>query len=125
MDKVSQADKKSMIKKIEEDMEAYDIKLDQQRDDQKTLEHYCERYLPLKTQQMIQENLFSILTPEQIEKLQGHENAMVERMQKQIMDFSNFSDGTIFDEIIRINEEMSRKLKIKCDLRKDEIVADS
>ena len=74
---------------------------------------------------MIQENLFSILTPEQIEKLQGHENAMVERMQKQIMDFSNFSDGTIFDEIIRINEEMSRKLKIKCDLRKDEIVADS
>ena len=41
------------------------------------------------------------------------------------MDFSNFTDGTIFDEIQKINDEMSDKLKMRLDLRKDELVADA
>ena len=43
-------------------------------------------------------------------------------MQKQIMDNSNFSDGTIFDSIIKINKKMIEKLRIKVDLRKKEIL---
>lgn len=74
---------------------------------------------------MIQESMQLVLTPQQQQKLKGSENALIERMQKQIMDFSNFTDGTIFDQIIKINEEMTEKLKIKTDLRKDEIVAEA
>ena len=35
---------------------------------------------------------------------------------------SNFSDGTLFDTIIKINEKMSAKLKVKIDLRKEKVV---
>ena len=35
---------------------------------------------------------------------------------------SNFSDGTLFDTIIKINEKMSQKLKIKVDLRKEGVI---
>lgn len=38
------------------------------------------------------------------------------------MDYSNFKDGTIFDTIIKINEEMTDKLKMRIDLRKDGIM---
>lgn len=38
------------------------------------------------------------------------------------MDNSNFTDGTIFDNIIKINEKMIKKLHIKVDLRKKEIL---
>ena len=35
---------------------------------------------------------------------------------------SNFSDGTLFDTIIKINEKMSAKLKIRVDLRKQGVI---
>ena len=35
---------------------------------------------------------------------------------------SNFSDGTLLDTILKINEQMSAKLKIKCDLRKEGVL---
>lgn len=38
-------------------------------------------------------------------------------MQRQLMDMTNFKDGTILDNIIKINNEMSKKLNIKVDLR--------
>ena len=38
------------------------------------------------------------------------------------MDNNNFTDGTIFDTIVKINEKMLEKLRIKVDLRKKEIL---
>jgi predicted nucleotidyltransferase len=38
------------------------------------------------------------------------------------MDLTNFSEGTILDNIIRINEEMAKKLKLKVDLRTDNLL---
>ena len=38
------------------------------------------------------------------------------------MDDNNFTDGTLFDQIIKINKEMSKKLKIKIDLQKERLM---
>jgi len=35
------------------------------------------------------------------------------------MDYSNFSDGTIFDNIVKINNKMTDKLKMRIDIRTD------
>jgi hypothetical protein len=35
------------------------------------------------------------------------------------MDYSNFTDGTIFDNIMKINEKMTKKLKMRIDIRTD------
>jgi hypothetical protein len=37
--------------------------MDTQRDDQKTLEHYTELYVPLQVQQMLIENMNKVLSP--------------------------------------------------------------
>jgi len=42
---------------ISEQLQGFDVKLDKQRDDQLTLEHYAERYVPIQVQQMIMDNL--------------------------------------------------------------------
>lgn len=44
------------------------------------------------------------------------------RMQRQLMDLTNFSEGTILDNIININEEMAKKLKLKVDLRTETLL---
>lgn len=36
------------------------------------------------------------------------------------MDFTNYTDGTIFDNIIKINEKMTEKLKMRMDLRQED-----
>lgn len=38
------------------------------------------------------------------------------------MDDNNFTDGTLFDQIIKINKEMTKKLKIKIDLQKERLM---
>ena len=68
---------------------------------------------------MIMENLSVCLEPIQIEKVKNCENSLETRMQKQLMDFSNYTDGTIFDNIIKINQEMTKKMKMRIDLRQD------
>ena len=35
------------------------------------------------------------------------------------MDYSNFTDGTIFDNICKINDKMTQKLKMRIDMRTD------
>ena len=39
------------------------------------------------------------------------------KMQRGLMDMTQFSDGTILANIIKYNEELSKKLKVKMDLR--------
>ena len=38
------------------------------------------------------------------------------------MDYSNFTDGTIFDTIMKINDKMTQKLKMRIDLRTETIL---
>ena len=45
-----------------------------------------------------------------IKKLKSEENEIFQKMQRQIMDMTNFTDGTIFDNIAKINKEMSKHL---------------
>ena len=54
-----------------------------------------------------------------MDKVKSCENSLETRMQKQLMDFSNYTDGTIFDNIIQINKEMTKKMKMRIDLRQD------
>lgn len=38
------------------------------------------------------------------------------------MDYSNFTDGTIFDNIVKINDRMTAKLKMRIDIRTDQML---
>ena len=41
------------------------------------------------------------------------------------MDMTNFTDGTIFDNIQKINLEMSKKMNLKVDLTTNTMVEDN
>ena len=56
--------------------------------------------------------------------VKSEENALYMRMQRQLMDMTNFTDGTIFDNIIKINEEMTKKMNLKVNLAALTAVAD-
>jgi len=100
-----------------EQMSGYDAKLDKQRDDQLTLEHYAERYIPVQVQNMIIENLKRIHDDRTMKKIRSEENQVYMKMQRQLMDMTNLTDGTIFDNIIKINNEMTKKMNLRVDLR--------
>ena len=74
---------------MEGQMANMDAKTSKQEDDVQTLEHYCERYIPLQVQTMIMENMKLVLTPKQMEILQGEENKLELKMQKQLMELGS------------------------------------
>ena len=65
---------------------------------------------------MIIENMKLVLNQEQMDKLKSEENKMEFRMQKQLMQMSEFADGTILREIDRINRHLNDKLMMEVDL---------
>ena len=93
------------------------IKMDKDKDNLLTLEHYTERYLPVQVQNMIIENMQVVLDEDMIKRLKGEENKLYNRLQRQIMEMDNYGDGTIFERIEAINKEMMQKLELKIDLR--------
>ena len=101
----------------------FDIKLAKERDDLLTLEHYTERYLPVQIENMIIENMKVIHDEDMVKRLVGEENKLYNRLQRHIMEMTNYGDGTIFERIKSINEEMSNKLEMKIDLRKQALMA--
>ena len=82
-----------------------------------TLEHYTEKYLPIQMQSMIIKNLELVLDEKVVRRLQSEENQLYMKMQRGLMDMTQFADGTILNNIIKYNEELSKKLKVKMDLR--------
>lgn len=102
---------------IQKCLREYDQKLDKQRDDQLTLEHYTERYVPIQTQNMIVENMKVIHNEKTMALLLHEENKVNTRMEQQLLDMTNLAAGTIFDNMLNINKELTRKLKLKIDLR--------
>ena len=53
---------------------------------------------------MLIENMQIIHDPETIERLTSEENKLYRKLQYEILDDTNFSKGTIFENIITINE---------------------
>ena len=47
---------------------------------------------------------------------------MYHNLKKQILDANTETYGNIFEQIIRINEEMTKKLGIRIDLRKSNMI---
>ena len=66
---------------------------------------------------MILENM-KVIHDEKIRGLLQHEeNKLNTRIQDQLLDMTNLASGTIFDNMLKINKELTRKLKVKIDLR--------
>ena len=59
----------------------------------------------------------NVLDENDMLKLKSAENKLFVSMQRQLMDMTNFKDGTILDNIILTNERLTDQLKLKIDLR--------
>lgn len=70
---------------------------------------------------MIIDNLQLVIPPEDFKVLKTAEAGFDKRMQKQLMDFGNYQDGNIFQNILKINKEISERLKMRLDLRSDAV----
>lgn len=68
------------VEKLETELADFDVKLDKNRDDQLTLEQYCERYIPIQCQGMIIDNMSVCLDSEQIDRLKSEENKLQARI---------------------------------------------
>lgn len=66
---------------------------------------------------MILENMKVIHDEKTMGLLQHEENKLNTRIQDQLLDMTNLASGTIFDNMLKINKELTRKLKVKIDLR--------
>ena len=121
------ADRKALVdvkNYINEQLQGFDAKLDKQRGDQLTLEHYTERYIPVQVQGMITDNLERIHDEKTMKLIKSEENQLYMKMQRQLMDMTNFTDGTIFDNVLKINAEMTKKMNLRVDLTTNTAVAD-
>ena len=90
-----------------------------------TLERYAERYIPIQIQKMIIDNMQMVLSYDQMDKLKSTQNVLHQRIQKQIMDNCNFTDGTLFDNIVKINNEMAKYLNVRIELRKANLIQEN
>lgn len=106
-----------MIKFFDDRLAEFQTDVDSQRDNQLTLEHYTEKYLPILMQGMIIKNLELVLDEAVVRRLQSEENQLYMKMQRSLMDMTEFSNGSLLDNIVKINEKLSKKLKVKIDLR--------
>ena len=50
-------------------------------------------------------------------KLTREENSLGNKMQSELLDATNLARGTIFDNIKKLNKEMSKKMKLRIDMR--------
>lgn len=71
------------------------------------------------------DNLKRIHDEKTMKLVQSEENMLYMKMQRQLMDMTNFTDGTIFDNILKINAEMTKKMNLRVDLTTNTAVADA
>ena len=100
----------AFVKETQQDLYNKEIRVDSIKSNLLTLEHYCERYIPMKIQSMLIENMKVIHGQEMIDLLTSEENKLFKRLQHEILDETNFTAGTIFEEIKLINLQMSKQL---------------
>jgi len=66
---------------------------------------------------MIIENMKVIHDDDTMARLTHEENKVHTRIQAQLLDISNLAAGTILDNMVNINKELTKKLKLRIDLR--------
>ena len=85
------------------------------RNDLLTLENYTERYMPLATTKLIKKLMHASLSEEQRKKLdQSMHNFTIEQQEIILTDLGR---GSIFENIIQINQNLTERLKFKVDLQ--------
>ena len=67
------------------------------------------------------ENLEVCMSSAHINQLKSVENRLHTRIQKQLMDENNPTNGSLFETIQQINQQMIDKINIKLDLRQEPI----
>ena len=73
--------------------------------------------MPLQFQNMIVENLSTLHSDTEMAKIKTDEDSLTIRLRDELIDSTNLTKGTVFDNIIKINEKMYEKLKVRVDLR--------
>ena len=99
------------------------MRIDENKDQLLTLEHYSERYIPVKIQQMIIDNMKVIHDQDKVDLLKSEKNKLYSRIQSQILDDKDFTNGCVFDDIVKINNEMTKYLQVRIDLRTNNLLA--
>ena len=102
---------------IWETLKKFQQMIEQQRDQQLTLEHYTERYMPFQVQNMIVENLSALHDETEMAKISVEEDSLTAKVRDQLLDSTQPAKGTIFDNIIKINNQMTKLLGMRIDLR--------
>ena len=85
------------------------------KNDVLTLENYVDRYQPLNTLKVIKKLVGPVLEQDKFKKFEKQAKRFTEEMQSQIL--SDIGTGSIFDQIIKVNEEMTKKLQFKVELQ--------
>ena len=73
-----------------------------------TLENYVERYLPLNTLKVLKHLVGPLLEQDKFKKFEKQAKRFTEEQQSQIL--SDIGQGSIFDQIKKINDDMTHRL---------------
>ena len=87
------------------------------RDNLLTLENYCEKYLPINTIRVLKEILVPLFDDDYkfCRKLDKAAERYCQEMQSNIL--SDTGRASIFEQIIKINDQMTKRLKMRVDLQ--------
>ena len=108
INKVDKEDVDKSFKDVKHIINKKGAAFDQIKNDVLALENYIERYQPLNTLKVIKKLVGPILEQDKFKKFEKQASRFTEEMQSQIL--TDIGSGSIFDQIIKINEEMSKKL---------------
>lgn len=114
--KTDKSETYSLIKEVQKDNRSEQIKAQKTADNLLTLENYCEKYLPIATLKLLQKIMRPLYDEETLEKMKKHCNRFLIEMQQHILD--DMGKGSLFDNIEKINDEMSNRLKLRMDMTK-------
>ena len=69
------------------------------------MENYCEKYVPVKIQSMIMENVSFFVNKDIMNKLKSKENKLYTEITDMLL--TDDGKGSIFNNIVEINEELT------------------
>ncbi|CDW75226.1 UNKNOWN [Stylonychia lemnae] len=79
-----------------------------------TIENYCEKYVPVKIQTIVMDNIKLFVNKETMQKLKSQENKIFHEITDQLL--NDDGKGSIFNNIMKINEVLSKRLSTAVDL---------
>eukprot|EP00347_Sterkiella_histriomuscorum_P001021 403373643 len=79
-----------------------------------TIENYIEKYIPVKIQTIVMDNIRLFVNKETINKLKGQENKVYQEITEQLL--NDEGRGSVLQNILKINMEISKRTSQKIDL---------